>query len=181
MFMGANTADGFVSFYDQIVDWYDIKKMYILKGGSGVGKSTFIKKFTERVIANVGVAPKSDPQTLTIDFIMCSFDPNSYDGVIIHELGLAIIDGTLPHIVDPKYPGLVEEIIDLSKYINPNAVGVDRWATRDLKQQKSELFKSAYKTLNDAMAVHMQLEVVYKDAVDFKKVDKLISHIVSKI
>ena len=43
-FAAANTADGFVSFFDSVFNNRNISKVYILKGGPGVGKSTIMKK-----------------------------------------------------------------------------------------------------------------------------------------
>ena len=42
-FLGANTPDGFVSHFDSLLQWQEIKEVVILKGGAGCGKSTFIK------------------------------------------------------------------------------------------------------------------------------------------
>ena len=42
-FAAANTSSGFVSFFDRLFDPKTLKKIYILKGGPGVGKSTLMK------------------------------------------------------------------------------------------------------------------------------------------
>lgn len=41
-FAGANTANGYRSYYRSILE--DMKKIYILKGAPSTGKSTIIKK-----------------------------------------------------------------------------------------------------------------------------------------
>lgn len=146
-----------------MVDNYALKKLYILKGGSGVGKSTFIKKFSDAF------------QPTTTEFIMCSADPESYDGVILHDLGVAMIDGTFPHIVDPKFPGLVDEIIDLSQFLDPTKIKATRDELSSLMSQKTIHFKSAYAELHSAREVHKQIEAIMSSAMDFSALDKIIT------
>lgn len=173
IFMGANTAEGFVGWFDQIVDNYDLKKIYIIKGGNGVGKSTFIKNFTQRV-------GESGARPLTIDYLMCSADPNSFDGAIIHELGVAILDGTKPHIVDPKYPGVVEEIIDFARFIDSSKVSATKEQLRELMAERKQCFERAYVELRKARELHKKVESFMTPAVDFSGVDGLLDMLVKK-
>lgn len=85
-FASANTCKGFVSFFDYIIN--DAKRIYIIKGGPGCGKSTFIKKMGEELL-EFG---------FDIDFIYCPSDMNSLDGIFIHGVDFAVIDGTPPHV-----------------------------------------------------------------------------------
>ena len=41
-FLGACTPQGFLSHYDSLFD--ELEQLYIIKGGSGCGKSTFMRK-----------------------------------------------------------------------------------------------------------------------------------------
>ena len=41
-FLGANTPKGFVSLFDELYNPYTTKNAYIIKGGPGTGKSSFI-------------------------------------------------------------------------------------------------------------------------------------------
>ena len=77
LYAGANTRYGFVSIFDEC--FKDIARIFILKGSSGCGKSTFMRR----------VAKKAYESGLTVDIIRCSADPDSLDGVIVHELGVA--------------------------------------------------------------------------------------------
>ena len=173
IFMASNTPDGFVGYFDQIVDNYRLNKLYILKGGSGVGKSTFIQKFARALIAHY-----KGRRRLTVDYLMCSADPKSYDGAIIHELGIGIIDGTFPHITDPKYPGLVDEIIDLAQFIDSGKIKMTQAELYEMKKQRKDCFRRAYAELYRARELHEQVEAVYGGAVDFGKVDKVFSEII---
>ena len=86
-FLGANTAGGFVSRFDQLHTDRRVKKLVILKGGPGCGKSTFMKKL-RATAAELGADTECYP---------CSSDPASLDGLLIPAAGLAIVDGTAPH------------------------------------------------------------------------------------
>jgi hypothetical protein len=168
LFLGANTADGFVGFYDQLADLHNLKKLYILKGGSGIGKSTFIRKFAEAF------------KTYDRDFLVCSGDPKSLDGVIIHTLGIGVVDGTFPHPLDPIYPGVIDEIINLGEYIDFDKVKVDKQTLKTLSQKKSAQYKKAYKHLAIARDLHHKIESFYKNAVDFDSIEKRLQAIISK-
>ena len=89
MFPGGNTSKGFFSFYDYIICQEDAARIFIIKGGPGVGKSTFMKK-TALEMANMGY---------DVEFMHCSSDNNSLDGIVVPRAGIAMIDGTAPHVV----------------------------------------------------------------------------------
>jgi hypothetical protein len=169
LFFGANTAEGFVGYYDQIVDMYDLKKLYILKGGSGVGKSTFIKKFADHLAGH------------DRDFLVCSGDPSSLDGVIIPDKKIGIIDGTAPHAVDPKYPGIADEIINLGEYIIAEKVKAGKKEIAELSDKKKEYYKKATEMLRLARETHYRLEGFYKGAVDFNKIDKRLESLITEL
>ncbi|MGM0410630.1 MAG: hypothetical protein ACQEQF_07665 [Bacillota bacterium] len=135
-FPGANTPQGFFSYY-KYLDIY-AKKTYIIKGGPGCGKSTFMKK----------IAKKALDYNFSIEYHHCSSDNNSLDGIVIKEIKVAIIDGTPPHIVDPKYPGVVEEIIDFSKFWNNKMLLSNKTKIIDLTDEISNYFKKTYYLLN---------------------------------
>ena len=60
------------------------------------------------------VAGLAEGRCAHIELIHCSSDPESLDGVILHDIKAAIADGTAPHAIEPKYPGAFEQTIDLS-------------------------------------------------------------------
>ena len=88
-FLGANSARGFVSFYDDLIDLKTANGVYILKGCPGCGKSSLMKK----------VASAAESKSIKVERIYCSSDPDSLDGIVLPELGKAIVDGTAPHVV----------------------------------------------------------------------------------
>ena len=86
--------------------------MLILKGGPGVGKSTFMRRIHAALTAN------NEASTL----YFCSGDPDSLDAVAIPAHGLLVLDGTAPHIVDPKIPGARDSIVNLGECLNEAAM-----------------------------------------------------------
>lgn len=103
-FLGANTPQGFVSRFDQLADASDGWRAFILKGGPGTGKSTLMKRMISQV----------EDRCPQIEMIHCSSDVDSLDGVIIPAIKTSIADGTAPHVIEPKYPGAFEQLVDLS-------------------------------------------------------------------
>lgn len=43
-FLGANSPNGFYSLYDQLIDLESAQAVYLLKGGPGCGKSSFMRR-----------------------------------------------------------------------------------------------------------------------------------------
>ena len=86
IFLGANSARGFYSLYDQLLSGR-FDDLLILKGGPGCGKSSFMRRVAEELCA-AGHTPV---------YVHCSGDPDSLDGVIFPLLRTALVDGTAPH------------------------------------------------------------------------------------
>ena len=43
-FAAANSYGGFISYFDKLFDSKEYNRIYVLKGGPGTGKSSFMKK-----------------------------------------------------------------------------------------------------------------------------------------
>lgn len=87
LFPGGNTSLGFYSFYDNILFQEEATRIICIKGGPGVGKSTFMRKIGYTMLE----------KGYDIEFMHCSSDNNSLDGVVIPAIGVALLDGTAPH------------------------------------------------------------------------------------
>ena len=70
-FLGANSAGGFVSLYDTWIDQKNTQAFYVIKGGAGCGKSTLMKTVAHHLL-NMGYE---------VEYIFCSGDPDSLDGI----------------------------------------------------------------------------------------------------
>ena len=105
-FLASNSSEGFVSHFADNYDFIDGWRAYIIKGGPGTGKSSFMKYVVINAV----------DKGYSVELCPCSSDPDSLDGVIIKEKKIIILDGTAPHVVEPKLPGVCEEIINLGEF-----------------------------------------------------------------
>lgn len=87
-FVGANSGEGFQNLFPQMVDIEDTYDFMVLKGGPGVGKNTFMRE-VGRAMEQAGT---------TVEYLWCSGDPDSLDGVVMPEIRCAVVDGTSPHV-----------------------------------------------------------------------------------
>ena len=136
MFPGSNSAYGFVSYYDQIASLKE-NRIIIFKGGPGVGKSSLMKKIGKELLE----------QGYNLEYHYCSSDNDSLDALYIPEKKVALMDGTAPHVVDPKYPGAVEEIVNLGEYWDTSKIREQRKEIIRLQEEISWSFQQAYRML----------------------------------
>ena len=144
MFPGGNTPEGFYSYYNYILPQRKAKKIFCLKGGPGVGKSTLMKA-AGRYFHEKGES---------VDFLWCSSDPDSLDGVLLKERAILLVDGTAPHIVDPKNPGAVDEIVNLGAFWDEGSIAGSREQIISCNENIAQAFDFAYGYLKAAKAQH---------------------------
>ncbi len=105
-FLAANSCEGFVSEFGRCYNPSDNWRAYIIKGGPGTGKSSFMRY----------IALKAEENNLNCIYCPCSSDPDSLDAVILSDKKTVILDGTAPHTLDPKYPAVCEEILNFGEF-----------------------------------------------------------------
>ena len=131
-FLASNSCEGFVSFFEKSYNPYDNWKAYIIKGGPGTGKSSFMKK--------VATYAQNNKQ----NFILCpcSSDPDSLDGVILPNKKIIILDGTTPHTIDPIYPAVCEEILNFGQFWDSDKI-TDQTQIIEITNRNKALHKTA--------------------------------------
>ena len=129
-FVGANSGEGFQNLFGELVDLEDTYDLMILKGGPGVGKATFMGEIG-RSMEQAGTA---------VEYLWCSGDPDSLDGVVLPELKCAVVDGTSPHILEPRYPAAVDRYVDLGRFYDLTAA---KAAAEEVKAHTRD-YKAAY-------------------------------------
>ena len=142
-FLGANSPNGFVSRFAESFSAEDGWHTYIIKGGPGTGKSTVMKR----------VALYFLKQNIRVSLCPCSSDPTSLDAVIFPDVKIVLLDGTSPHLVDPKYPGVCEEIMNLGDCWDENILENNRNAVINLTDQNKMLHKRVRNYLSAAAAL----------------------------
>lgn len=155
MFPGSNSAYGFFSYYDQIAG-SEANKIIIFKGGPGAGKSSFMRNIG-KVLSEKGY---------DLEYHFCSSDNDALDALYIPWKKIALMDGTAPHVIDPKYPGAVEEIINLGQYWQSSKIREQKSKIIRLQEEISRSFQQAYRMLAAAK--------LYRDAFEdcFQETDE---------
>ena len=169
-FPGNNTPQGFFSYYRYILSQREASRIICIKGGPGTGKSTFMRKIGER-FAEEGE---------DVDFLHCSADDESLDGIVLKNRKVAIFDGTSPHITDPITPGAVDSIINLGDFWNEEGIMSNKVEIIDLNEETSSWYRIAYNYLNAARSVCRSLEELYGKAVRASEVYGLIGDIIER-
>ena len=167
-FPGNNTPEGFYSYYSHILGQREANRIICIKGGPGTGKSTFMRRIGEE-FAREGE---------DVDFLHCSADENSLDGIILHGKKAALIDGTSPHITDPVSPGAVDKIINLGEYWDENAIAANKAEIIDFSEESSKWYRICYNYLNAARSVSRSLEELYRGAAECSELYRAIAEIV---
>lgn len=104
-FLGANTRHGFHSLYHQFCAGPG-DTLHIIKSGPGTGKSTFMRT----------IGKEAEARGYDVEYILCSGDPESLDGVYIPALHTGWADGTDPHVLEPRRFGITGDYVDLGRF-----------------------------------------------------------------
>ena len=107
-FLGANSGQGFQSLFSRFCEPENHYDLLVLKGGPGVGKSTMMR--------TIGKAMEDRGET--VEYLYCSGDPSSLDGIHIPRIRTAIVDGTTPHVVEPRFPTSIDRYVNLGQFYN---------------------------------------------------------------
>lgn len=130
-FAAANSTNGFVSYYTDIFSKAD--EIYVIKGGPGTGKS--------RLMREIGRA--AEQKHRSVEYFRCSFAPDSLDGIMIDNQ-IAVLDGTAPHLFEPRIPGAKDRIVDLGAFWDERILASNRKSLEDLTILKKQYFDLAY-------------------------------------
>ena len=128
-FLGANSGDGFYSLYDNFA-CAPGDRLHLIKAGPGCGKSTFMKK----------LASRAEDQGFTVEYILCSGDPESLDGVYIPALHLGLADATAPHILEPRLFAIDSCYVNLGQFCS----SFKSEKANEYTAKYRQLYKTAY-------------------------------------
>ena len=149
IYLGANTPEGFYPYFEDFVA--QVRKLYIIKGGPGSGKSTMMKKIG-RFGADAGVR--------TV-WIYCSSDSDSLDGVFFPDYGIMYVDGTAPHVLEAKTPGAREELIDFGQCFDTVGLGGIAGEIERENEKLRECYCQCYAYLSAAKNVKARIDEQY--------------------
>lgn len=140
-FAASNSTKGFISYYEEIFQNARIGHVWALKGGPGTGKSRFLREVSDCAIE----------KDWDCEYIYCSSDPSSLDAVILTKEGkegIALLDATAPHLFEPTCPGAREDIINLGRFWNSDALAARRAEIEQLGREKGDAYRRAYRYLS---------------------------------
>jgi len=163
-FAGANTHKGFINYFDHV----RAKHTYILKGSPGCGKSTLLN-----TVARHFIGMGED-----VEFIHCSQDPDSLDGIILKGRDIALVDGTAPHLIDSRGDGS-DKIVNLVEYLDISSD--DHVKIGKLEDKKHYHIEKASKIQKRTLDYHKQIEKMYAKYIDFNVVDQRIQELLAEI
>ena len=140
-FAASNSSIGFISYYEQVFRASRIGHIWAIKGGPGTGKSRFLRDVADNAIEHGWMC----------EYIYCSSDPNSLDGVILTKEGsegIALLDATAPHLFEPICPGAYEDIINLGQFWSSEELSARRIEIEQLNREKGDAYRRAYRYLS---------------------------------
>ncbi len=136
-FAASNSSRGFKNYYGECFSDARVDRLYIIKGGSGTGKSHLLRT----------IASQAEEKGYTVEYYYCSSDVNSLDGILILEKKIGILDGTAPHTTDPIYPGIRDEIVNVGDFWDTEALSKKKEIISSLIDQKKSLYAQVYRNL----------------------------------
>lgn len=170
-FLATKTCDGFFSVFDHLYypkeGWF----CYILKGGPGTGKSTLMKKIAEQAVK----------MHIETELIHCSSDPKSLDAVIFPKLNVCVADGTAPHVIEPKYPGVAEKIINLGDFWNEKKLQKNSETLIKLFEENEHFHKKASAYLKLLGNIKKSQSAIIDDAINYEKLENITNKLSESI
>lgn len=150
-YLGGNTPYGFFSYYDSIIPQEKANKIICIKGGPGTGKSSLMKK----------IGLEMSKRGFDTELMHCSSDCNSLDGIAVPTLGIAMVDGTSPHVVDPKNPAAVDEILNMGECWDREGIAKSKMQIIESNQKIAQTFQRAYRYLRSIKEIYEDIKVIH--------------------
>lgn len=156
LFPGALGPDGYISCLDRLLADDSLRRVIILKGGPGVGKSTFMRRI------HAALCPDGEPSTL----YFCCADPDSLDALAVPHAGLLVLDGFPPHAADPLFPGARDSIIDLGRCLHAEAMRPRLPHIRACMDDRAAAFRRAQAWMKAAWALEQDASLLIASCMD---------------
>ena len=139
-FLGANSPAGFYSLYSELISPARARRIYLIKGGPGCGKSTLMRQVEQQALQ----------AGLSAQRILCSGDPDSLDALLLPEVNVALADATSPHVLEPKFPGVVEQYVNLGSCYDHEGLQTVREEIMSCMTGYPACYRRAYRCLDAA-------------------------------
>jgi len=170
-FAASNSAGGFVNYFPHIFTPDRCRRLFVVKGGPGTGKSYFMKQ----------VAEAAERAGHTVTYYYCSSDPASLDGLLIEDMGIGFVDGTAPHVWEPTSVGVFEQLINLGEFWNIETLASRRITIEALGAEKKRGYEQVYGYLSAAGAIRRAMLREMRSAVDEDKMYRAVARTIGKL
>lgn len=161
LLIAGNTTNGFVNYFKQFIAG---SKTIFIKGGSGAGKSTFIKEVEAK-------AKQLGYKTIEVP---CSSDINSLDGVKICGLNLVILDATNPHIFEPQLYGVDGNVFNFGEYLNDAKLQPQTGIMWELLSKKKMAYTCLYNELSTVKKQYENINNLYMQCFSEGKFESIL-------
>lgn len=158
-FLGANTPQGFYSLFDELEHPHENWHSFLIKGGPGCGKSSFMKKIASLYADSPGM-----------ELCPCSSDPDSLDAVILPEQHLSLMDATAPHAKEAALPAVRHTLLSFGDYLDGGKLQEKRREIEALHSSSPEYYKLAVSYLYGAQMFLRNSFEIASCAVDREKI-----------
>ena len=170
MFPGGNTTKGPYFLFEHMIA-PAVNRVFIIKGGPGTGKSTFMNSISSELV----------DRGYDVEHFHCASDPDSLDGLVVPALGVALLDGTAPHIFDPRIAGAVDEIVNLGDYWDVSVLESHRIEIKQIEKKGSMHFKTAFHLLKQAKLAYEQWKWYVEESIDHVKYNRILSMLKERV
>lgn len=170
LFAASNSGKGFCSYYKEIFGESTIFRRYLIKGGPGTGKSSFMR----------AVAKRASEEGYLVEYYRCSSDYTSLDAIVI-DSRIALIDATAPHSLEPELVGARDDIVDLGRFWDSDMLFLRRKDIEEYTRMKSEAYAGAYRFLEGALAVGTRMREVGESFIKRNKLESAVERYLKKI
>ncbi|MEG0876593.1 MAG: hypothetical protein RSF77_05600 [Oscillospiraceae bacterium] len=169
-FLGANSANGFYSLYESFASPEDGDFLWIIKGGAGCGKSSFMKM----------LGSSAEDAGLDVEYALCSGDPSSLDGVYLPALKTGYMDGTAPHLRDAHIAAIDSAYIDMGTLYDIEAIAEHGTELRELFKASAAKYKKANALLRAAGALRTDWQSGFASQAERENALKRINGIIGR-
>ncbi len=169
-FLGANSARGFFSLYEELLPPKRARRIFLLKGGAGCGKSTLLRTVGQ-ALETAGERPV---------YILCSGDPESLDGVYDPAAGILLADATAPHVMDAVYGGVVERYVDLSVCYDMDALTSQRETLLQISDDYRGCYGRAWRWLASEAQARSDARTLLETEETVRKTDRRVRGILGR-
>ncbi|MGE4353019.1 MAG: hypothetical protein AB7D36_02905 [Oscillospiraceae bacterium] len=142
-FLGANSKDGFYSLYDKFIDLPGGDFLWLIKGGPGCGKSSFMHR--------IGAAAHA--AGMDVQYIQCPDDPDSLDGLYIPDKKLGYLDATSPHAMDCSLPVAGDLYLNLGAFYRLGKLRKAADKLSEMNKRYKEIYHRVYALIAAADSV----------------------------